>query len=105
MPVRSLQAAKPRQTFEELCDFVEETLCGIGNLVTGQFPLTQRVVFRGKRRVGIYFCVHGPRSVKLTAIYDYPSKQAIFYGSDGIRADSVNLVVAPEPAEASRIAA
>jgi hypothetical protein len=68
---------------------IESRLCELGNLVTGQFPMTQREVIRGGRNIGIYFCVHGPRSVKLTAIYDVPKKQVILYGSDGLRKESL----------------
>ncbi len=72
-----------------LCATVERRLCELGHLVCDQFPMTQREVVRGGKTVGIYFCVHGPRSVKLTAICDFAKKQVIFYGSDGIRRESM----------------
>lgn len=79
--------------FSTLCARVEERLCELGHLVSGQFPMTQREVIRGGKTAGIYFCVHGPRSVKMTAICDYANKQVIFYGSDGIRRESMPVVV------------
>ena len=79
------------KTMKELETYVESVLCRLGQLIVGQFPVTQRVVVRGGRRAGIYFCVHGPRSVKLTAIYDYAASQVIFYGSDGIRREAISL--------------
>lgn len=78
---------------------IENRLCELGNLVSGQFPMTQREVIRGGQAVGIYFCVHGPRSVKLTAIYDSPRNQVIFYGSDGLRKESLDMVP-PSPLQA-----
>ena len=33
-----------------------------------QFPLTERKVIKSGRTCGVYFCLHGPRSVKLTAM-------------------------------------
>ncbi|MGB7324163.1 MAG: hypothetical protein WBD31_04790 [Rubripirellula sp.] len=62
--------------------------------------MTQREVVRGGKSVGVYFCVHGPRSVKLTAICDFNKKQVIFYGSDGIRRESMPVVVQPPAAVA-----
>lgn len=64
---------------------IERRLCEIGNLVSGQFPMTSRPLIRAGKPVGNYFCVHGPRSVKLTAIHDIRDNQIIFYGSDGVR--------------------
>jgi hypothetical protein len=74
--------------FEALRKRVEQRLCEIGHLLSGQFPMTQREVVRSGKVVGIYFCVHGPRSVKMTAICDFRKDQIIFYGSDGIRKES-----------------
>ena len=53
--------------------------------------MTQREVIRGGKSVGVYFCVHGPRSVKLTAICDFDQSTVIFYGSDGIRKESMKF--------------
>jgi len=64
---------------------VEQKLCEIGMLETDQFPMTQRQVIKGGRECGVYFCLHGPRSVKLTAIADFEKASLICYGSDGSR--------------------
>ena len=72
---------------------VELRLCEIGSLVPNQFPMTEREVVRGGKSAGIYFCVHGPRSVKLTAICDFVKNTIIYYGSDGVRKQSESLVV------------
>lgn len=72
-----------------LCMTIEEKLCQLGHLVPNQFPVTQREVIRGGKSVGVYFCLHGPRSVKLTAICDYKKDTVIFYGSDGVRRESI----------------
>ena len=76
---------------ELLCERVEHRLCELGHLLCGQFPMTQREVIRGGKVVGVYFCVHGPRSVKMTAICDFKQKKIIFYGSDGIRKESMPI--------------
>ena len=79
------------QTFasERFRQRVEARLCELGNLVSGQFPMTHRPVMKGQRNVGTYFCVHGPRSVKLTAIHDRVRNEILYYGSDGVRRESV----------------
>ena len=79
--------------FEKLCQNIERRLCEIGHLEPNQFPMTQREVIRGGRPVGIYFCVHGPRSVKLTAICDFLKNTIIYYGSDGIRKDRERVYI------------
>ena len=79
--------------FETLCKTVEQKLCDIGHLEPFQFPMTQREVIRGGKAVGIYFCVHGPRSVKLTAICDFVKNSIIYYGSDGIRAKRESVLM------------
>jgi hypothetical protein len=47
--------------------------------------MTQRQVIKAGRMCGVYFCLHGPRSVKLTAIADFECASLICYGSDGSR--------------------
>ncbi len=64
---------------------VEKKLCEIGTLEPDQFPLTERSVLRANRVCGVYFCLHGPRSVKLTAIADFDRSSLICYGTDGSR--------------------
>lgn len=84
--------------FEQFCEHVEKNLCRLGQLEPGQFPLTQRAVSRGGKSCGIYFCLHGPRSVKLTAVYDQTSQTTIYYGVDGVRRDQEKVnVQLPSP--------
>lgn len=78
---------------ETLRKTIEERLCELGQLVPNQFPMTQRDVVRDGKNCGIWFCVHGPRSVKLTAICDFKKNTVIYYGSDGIRKQSDQMVV------------
>ncbi|TWU02471.1 hypothetical protein Pla52n_35210 [Stieleria varia] len=79
--------------FDQFRLLVEKRLCDFGQLEPSQFPMTQREVVRGGKSCGFYFCVHGPRSVKLTAIYDALKKQVIYYGPDGIRRHSESIHV------------
>jgi hypothetical protein len=87
--------------YTTLCSTVEERLCDLGHLEPDEFPMTQREVIRGGRTVGVYFCLHGPRSVKLTAICDFIQNTVIFYGSDGIRRESIQISVCQPVAQAA----
>jgi hypothetical protein len=79
--------------FPTLSNKIEQRLCELGQLVPNQFPMTQREVVQGGKTVGVYFCVHGPRSVKLTAICDLIKRVVVFYGTDGLRRDSMPISV------------
>ena len=83
----------PKMDFSKLCTTIEQRLCDLGQLVPNQFPMTQREVIRAGESVGVYFCVHGPRSVKLTAICDFVKKTVVFYGADGLRRDSMPISI------------
>ena len=78
---------------ETFYEGVERRLCELGQLVAQQFPTTRRELLRSGKVCGIYFCVHGPRSVKLTAIIDLEKKLVIYYGSDGIRRESEPIAI------------
>jgi len=56
--------------------------------------MTRREVVRSGQSCGLYFCIHGPRSVKLTAVYDHRQKLAIYYGTDGARRRQESIGVA-----------
>lgn len=80
-------------SFDHFCRHVEVYLCRIGQLEPGEFPMTRRQVSRGGESCGLYFCVHGPRSVKLTAVYDHRKKTTIYYGTDGVRRSQESISV------------
>lgn len=88
-----IAVTRPKMDFSKLCITIEERLCDLGHLVPNQFPMTQREVIRAGESVGVYFCVHGPRSVKLTAICDFVKKTVVFYGADGLRRDSMPISI------------
>jgi len=57
--------------------------------------MTERILIRGGRPCGIYFCLHGPRMTKFTAIWDSEQNQILFYGSCGERFQKTKLTEAP----------
>lgn len=88
--------------FDTLRCTVEKKLCEIGNLEPHQFPMTGREVVKGGKTCGFYFCVHGPRSVKLTAVCDLTKKMVIYYGTDGVRVESTKLPLASDITKEAR---
>lgn len=87
--------AWPQSTvlMDSLRQFVRCQLAELGHLEEQAFPMTERVVVRNGQPCGIYYCMHGPRSVKLTAVADMHSNKILFYGSDGQRAAQVPVPV------------
>ena len=89
-------ANSPRiQDLEDLRDYVNEAICEQNELEIGAYPMTERLLVRGEKPCGIFFCLHGPRSVKLTAIWETDRNTLLFYGSVGERLDKIQLSQAP----------
>ena len=79
----------------DLRDFVQKQLCDQNELEVGAFQLTERVLEKAGRPCGVFFCLHGPRSVKLIAIWETSSNTVLFYGSTGERVGRIRLARAP----------
>ncbi len=88
---------KPRRiwSLDDLSDYVNETLCYHEQLEIGCFQLTRRTLYRNEQPCGIYFCLHGPRQVKLTAIWASDRNVLYFYGATGERYQTVPLPERP----------
>jgi hypothetical protein len=81
--------------FTDLRAFVQEQLCSQNELEVGAFQFTERVLEKGGSPCGVFFCLHGPRSVKLIAIWETTSNTILFYGSTGERVGRIRLARAP----------
>lgn len=81
----------PQIDLSHISSIIESRLCELGQLVPKHFPMTQRMLVRGGEMVGVYFCIHGPRSVKLTAICDFVKRVVVFYGTDGLKRERLPL--------------
>jgi hypothetical protein len=80
----------------ELRNFVQQKICEHNELELNAFQLTERILVRGGRPCGIFFCLYGPRSVKLTAIWETDRNTILFYGSSGQRQHRAYLQHAPK---------
>ncbi len=83
------------ESLDELRDYVYTTLCDYGHFQRGAFSMTQQILVRGGKPCGIHFCLHGPRQVRVSAIWETDRNCVFFYGSDGQRFRKVQLVQAP----------
>ncbi len=82
-------------TLADLRDYVTETICNHNNLLADAFQMTERTIVRGGRPCGIYFCLHGPRAVKFTAIWETDRNQVLFYEAGGEKFHRTQLLQAP----------
>jgi hypothetical protein len=79
------------RNLNDLRNYVHCTLCEQNELAHGSFEITERILVRGKKACGILFCLHGPRSVKLTAIWETERNTIRFYSSFGTRTAKTQL--------------
>jgi hypothetical protein len=80
-----LTRRQPSENVQDLREYVNTTICAHYHLQEGAFSISERVLLRGGRPCGMYFCLHGPRATKFTAIWDAERNRVLFYGSRGER--------------------
>lgn len=77
----------PERTLEVVREYVRDELSVQNRLERDAFPMAERIVTRKGSPVGFYFCMYGPRSVRLTAVWDLQKKEIFFYDSLGRRSN------------------
>jgi hypothetical protein len=90
-----LSSAEPIGSLENLRKYVVGVLCEQNQLELGAFPISERILVRGGKPCGLFFCLHGPRSVKFTAIWETEHNTVLFYDASGERILRTRLVRAP----------
>jgi hypothetical protein len=89
MVTKSINAVS---SFDDLKSYVYQTLCQDHELLVNAFPTSETVLKRGAARsCGIMFCLHGPRAVKFSAIWEKEKNRVLFYGPTGKRYLQVEL--------------
>ncbi|MCL4206496.1 MAG: hypothetical protein KJ000_28775 [Pirellulaceae bacterium] len=83
------------RNLKDLRDYVQQELCQQNELEVGAFHFTERVLEKSGAPCGIFFCLHGPRSVKLVAIWETSRNTILFYGSSGERVLRIQLSQPP----------
>ena len=87
--------AIPLSDIEDLRRYVQETICSQNELEVNYFEITERKLTRRGKPCGLFFCLHGPRSTKFTAIWETERNTVLFYGSAGQRQLKAQLASAP----------
>jgi len=90
------------RTLDDLREYVNETFCEHYQLQLDAFRTTERILRRGSKPCGIYFCLHGPRAVKFAAIWETDRNQVLFYSPTGERILKAQLL---GPVTLDRVAA
>jgi hypothetical protein len=79
------------RSLDHLRQYVHETLCHQNELELNYFRITERLLLRHGKPCGVFFCLHGPRSTKFTAIWETDGNTVLFYGSAGQRLHKAQL--------------
>ncbi len=79
------------RTLADLRAFIHRELCAHENLVPEQFTLTEMQLRRRNRDCGLQFSLHGPRSIRLGAIWASDHNMVYFYDTQGVRYSKVRL--------------
>lgn len=82
-------------TLDDLRQYVNKTLCEHESLEPGAFRLSEQLLVRGGQPCGLYFCLHGPRAVLYSAIWETQRNTILFYDSSGSRFLKTQLAAAP----------
>ena len=79
------------RSLDDLRAFVHRTLCEKENLLADQFSMTESRLVRCGQECGLQFSLHGPRSVRLGAIWAADHNVVYFYDTRGERFLKVKL--------------
>jgi hypothetical protein len=82
-------------SLDDIRTYVADTLGRLETLEPNQFQLSQHTLRRSGAPCGIQFCLHGPRAVRLTAIWETDQNTILFYSSRGERVQRTRLLAAP----------
>lgn len=77
--------AKCIENLDDLRQYVNRTICDLEQLEVDAFPVSERLLLRRGKPCGIYFCLHGPRQVKFSAIWETEQNRILFYDATGER--------------------
>jgi hypothetical protein len=79
------------KTTNDVSQFIHEQLCEKENLVIGQFTLSETPLTKRDNLCGIQYLLHGPRSVKLGAVWACDTNVIYLYDATGERYQKVQL--------------
>lgn len=83
-----MSASLHQERLQTIREFVREEICEKNQLEKNAFHMSERVLVKKGEPCGFFFCVYGPRSVRLTAVWDLHRGSVFFYDSLGRRSAS-----------------
>jgi hypothetical protein len=89
----------PLPTFDQLRDYVRQTLCDRDRLDPDQAQLRQGLIQKRGRPCGLFFQIRGPRLMRTYAIWAGDENRILFYDSTGDRFAEARLCESPDPAK------
>jgi hypothetical protein len=78
-------AIRAISSWEELCQYVHESLCEKENLITEQFQTYPFPVFRNHKICAVEFHLQALRNVRLNAVWVLEKNEIYFYDARGER--------------------
>lgn len=81
---------------ETLRELVRRMLCEPDCLDPDRYELTESALIRQGRSCGVAYCLHGPRAVRLTAIWSTDEQMLYCYNSRGERMSKTLVQVVSE---------
>lgn len=79
------------ENLDQLRTYVHEQLCARENLLVNEFPMSEERLVRQGEFCGIQFQLHGPRRVRLGAIWTRDRNVVYFYDTRGQRFQKIQL--------------
>ncbi len=74
------------KTLEDLQNYVYESICADNDLLSDAFHKSKRLLRQSNGEIcGVMFCVHGPRTVDFSAIWERRKNRIFFYNPMGER--------------------
>jgi hypothetical protein len=89
----------PLPTFDQIREFVRQTLCDRDRLAPEQTHLRQALIQRRGRPCGLFFQIEGPRLLRTHAVWAGDENRILFYDSTGSRFAETRLCESPDPAK------
>ena len=84
-------AAAEVRSLDQLRDFVHISLCRRENLLEHHFPMSEIELKKNGRRCGLQFVLHGPRQVRLAAVWAEDRNEILMYTANGQRFSRIRL--------------
>lgn len=90
-PSAPCSTAADIRSLDELREFVHLTLCRRENLLEFHFPMSEVELTKNGTLCGLQFVLHGPRRVKLAAVWAADRNEILMYAANGRRFCRVRL--------------